>query len=195
MHGIWVSSQCTECMWVPSSQDTDWLTLPFVFLGHILGGCVASRNGRWVLRTGTCEQSVCIAGHPEIPLTSGILRLEVTVGTRWLSRVLGTQEQDCLSGATGNQCNFPAGSTHFLSQSKGNPRWSWHYAEAFLKLKIRFLSYHTHFINFKLDFPWLPGRISSLIYLLIICIYGAKLSNESINNPIGRLVIRQVIST
>lgn len=83
---------------------------------------MASRNGRWVLRPGTGEQSVYIAGHPEIPLTSGILRLEVMVRTRWLSRVLGTQEQGCLSGTTGNQCNFPASSTHFFSQSKGNPR-------------------------------------------------------------------------
>lgn len=57
---------------------------------------MASRNGRWVLRTGTCEQSVCIAGHPEIPLTSGILRLEVTVDTKWLPGFLETQEQGSL---------------------------------------------------------------------------------------------------
>lgn len=138
MHGVRVSYQGSECTWVPSSQDTGLLTPPFVFLGHILGGCVASRNGRWVLRTGTCEQSVCIASHPEIPLTSGILRLEVTVWTRWLSRVLKTQGQGRLFGTIGNQCNFPASSTHFFSQSKGNPRWTRHYTEAILKLKIRF---------------------------------------------------------
>lgn len=66
---------------------------------------MASRNGRWVLRGVTCEPSVCIVGHPEMPLSSSILRLEITVGTR----------QGCLGPLKVNVIS-PASSTLFFSK-------------------------------------------------------------------------------
>lgn len=124
------------------------LTLALVFLGHILGGCVARWLKRWTPWWITHGQHACIAEHPDIPLTSGIWRQEVTLGNEETWMMQGCWVfwiRTCLS------CKLPTLSISSVDLKE--------IKEAGSKLKHHLKlgdkkPHHTYFINLRSGLPW-----------------------------------------